>query len=151
MCYFKKHKNDKTNKFYYFKNWINRINKSSFCYPPLYLKKNEVSLTIFYNTILLRAKRACVFYPWSFFNVFCEFNRNVSFVCCGKIVKNKFLVKFLSNNPEILEENYVLFGEIGFWWAVVIFKQRGNGERSESLHRWVEKLIGSLWRRDLKK
>ena len=54
-----------------------------------------------------------------FFNVFCEFNRNVSFVCCGKIVKNKFLFKFLPNNPEIFEENYVLFREIGFWWAVV--------------------------------
>ena len=58
--------------------------------------------------------------------------------------KNKFLFKFLPNNPEIFEENYVLFGEIGFCWAVVFFKQRGNGERSEPFHRWVEKLIGSL-------
>ena len=60
--------------------------------------------------------------------LFVSLIENVSFVCCGKIVKNKFLFKFLPNNPEILEENYVLFGEIGFWWAVVFFKQRGNGE-----------------------
>ena len=105
-------------------------------YPPLYLKKIEVSLTIFYNTILLRAKRACVFYPWSFFNVFCEFNRNVSFVCCGKMSKTNFysnsfliiptfwrkimyyLVKLgfggqlcFSNNEEMVnEENHFLDG-----------------------------------------
>ena len=104
--------------YFFFFRWLS-IHHS---HPPLYLKKNEVSLTIFYNTILLRTKRACVFYLWSFFNFICEFNRNVSFVCCGKIVKNKFLVKFLPNNPEIFEENYVLLSGIRFW-EEVMFKQ----------------------------
>ena len=60
----------------------------------------------------------------------------------GKLSKTNFYAIF-PNNPEILEKNYVLFGEIEFWWAVMFFKQQGNGERSEPFHRWVEKLIGS--------
>ena len=81
-----------------------------------------MSLTIFNNTIFCERSEHVFLIRGVFFVVFfmgmkvlfVSLIENVCFVCCGKIFKNKFLNKYFPNNPENLEENYVLFGEIRF-------------------------------------